>query len=146
MLKKKKTKPKTKKPLLLVDFCYFVLPVKNLSSLSLHISSPVLQWVCFSSFNEETGLGVTLVALSAISFCTFVYFLLKTKWRLFSLIFIPRFLLPVCIMTEREACSNDVCLLGKWYDWFSHLKISCQYAFLDSQENLCTCRNLCLVY
>lgn len=70
------------KKLLLSDFHYFVLPISKkiliktkkqpLSSVSLRIGKHILQGVCFSSFNEETGLRITLVVHFFLYVCPFL--------------------------------------------------------------------------
>ena len=74
-------------------------------------------------------------------------FLLKTT-RCFSSSLILHnkiFFLLVHIVNEREAFSNDVCLLGNWCDWCS-IKISCQYAFLGFQENVMFLWEFCVLF
>lgn len=81
-------------------------------SWSLYYGSYILQRVCFSSFHEEAGLRITLVVLTRAFF--FVHFLLKKKHKALS----PLLILYIKLFNYlyrlwlKDACSNDVYLLG----------------------------------
>ena len=104
---------------------------------------PVCQWPCsvaclFFPVLMKKLVELLLQFLLMHFFLHVFRFLLKTTRRFSSslILHIKIFFLLVQIVTEREAFSNDVRLLGNWCDWCSSLKISCQYAFLDFQENV----------
>lgn len=112
---------------LLSDFHYFVLQsVKKslskkthpLSSVSLRIGNHILQGVCFSSFNEETGLRITLVVHF---FLYVVRFLLKIN-RVLSPSLIGHVKIFITYMNyDWKRGLLEWCLS----DWFCNFKISC---------------------
>ena len=96
------------------------------SSVSLHVSHSLQAVCCFASFNEETGLSITLVVLtSAFLFeHLFISCLKNTKHFPLYWFFISSFYY-LSLLWLKEACSNDVCLLGKWCDWLCNFKMPC---------------------